>query len=317
MKSTMTNLYWKDRLAQRMEKADEVSRLVVILRGFYLLELGSYSSLFEFYESKRPYGDKDIAASIAFYLGWDRDRMLCKVPMPKWVREQAMELHTLVGEDLIREHGPTDRVTCNGCLWPSGYPTPGIKQHRNGDPRATGPYPSDVCPICNSPFGQDWVDTHFLGKTTRTRIGWVHPDCAARNDFQTLESALFYRAFTGESLQSCTREKGCLTVAEPSSGQPESNAMKNPHGLLLFRYRVDDSQYWFVAVDEEDAKKLIEELSINDGFSEECISGATLELITDPTTMGGWKTEGVGGRMIALSDAFINQKERCLLCQSE
>ena len=106
--STAEPLYWRARMAERMSKRDEVSRLVTVLKGFYLDERGRYATLGEFYHNaKRPYGNKGVEESIAFNLGWDRDRVLCESAMPAWVEAEAMELHRLVGEEI----GKTAPVT--------------------------------------------------------------------------------------------------------------------------------------------------------------------------------------------------------------
>lgn len=89
--------YWRGRMSQRMPKSEEAQRLTTILRGHaYESEL----SLRDQYEDKRPYGNKDIPVSIAFALGWDRDRVLCREKMPAWVQEEAMAIHRMVGERL-------------------------------------------------------------------------------------------------------------------------------------------------------------------------------------------------------------------------
>lgn len=81
-------------MAQRMSKADELIRLETLLKGFYLDDSEGYRKLSEFCAlAHRPWGSKDVAASIAFNLGWDRDRVLCFSAMPEWVREETEALH--------------------------------------------------------------------------------------------------------------------------------------------------------------------------------------------------------------------------------
>lgn len=100
--------YWEDVMKHRMPKQEEVWRLETILKGNlydhnnYALECNRPEEImtpYEFWDTKRPYGNKDIEASIAFNLGWDYKRVLCHERMPEFVRKEAMELH-----DLLRQH---------------------------------------------------------------------------------------------------------------------------------------------------------------------------------------------------------------------
>lgn len=100
--------YWKDVNSKRQDTSYEVSRLVSILKGFYLEDCFHYQKtptkkgLVEFQDSKRPYGNKDVEASIAFNLGWDWARVLCwdMEQMPDFMVKEAEKLHALVLEEL-------------------------------------------------------------------------------------------------------------------------------------------------------------------------------------------------------------------------
>lgn len=97
--ATPEDEYWKTILKRRMPFRDEVLRLTTALHGFYARH-GESFSLREFWESKRPYGNKDVAASIAFNLGWDFERRLCQEALPEWVAEEALKVHAAVGAQL-------------------------------------------------------------------------------------------------------------------------------------------------------------------------------------------------------------------------
>jgi hypothetical protein len=96
--------YWATLLDRRMPEHDDVERLINILKGRYLTErlhdgippTGRVADLIEFHGSKRPYGNKDVAASIVFNLGWDYKRQLCHGDMPEAIREAALRLHEAV-----------------------------------------------------------------------------------------------------------------------------------------------------------------------------------------------------------------------------
>ena len=95
-----------------MSSKDGVTRLTTVLLGF-LYRHNEYAKATdqvfdimtpaEFWDSKRPYGNKDVAASIAFNLGWDNQRVLMKERLPEFVEEEAYKLHYLVREELIKE----------------------------------------------------------------------------------------------------------------------------------------------------------------------------------------------------------------------
>lgn len=95
--------YWKESLSKRQDARDEVCRLTSILYGFYYRNRELNQTIYEFYSSKRPYGNKNISESIAFNLGWDWARVLCKTQMPDWVEKIAMDLHKRVGDGLDKE----------------------------------------------------------------------------------------------------------------------------------------------------------------------------------------------------------------------
>ena len=100
----MTENYWHERMAERMPLFDEVARLVTVLKGFYLDEQRDFATLLDFYrDSERPYGNKNVEQSVAFNLGWDRDRVLREHAMPGWVEANARELHRLVGAKVREE----------------------------------------------------------------------------------------------------------------------------------------------------------------------------------------------------------------------
>ncbi len=91
--------YWLNVMSRKMPFEDELYRLKIVLHGHYQIREEFYQNytLVEFHNSKRPYGNKDIEASIAFQLGWDYQRTLCENDMPLWVREFAKNLHIALG----------------------------------------------------------------------------------------------------------------------------------------------------------------------------------------------------------------------------
>lgn len=104
--------YWQDILKnRRMSIKDEAYRLSHVLYG-HLYNHNRYAEIsgrndfmdvFDFWDSKRPYGNKDIEASIVFQLGWDHERRLTENRLPEFVRDEARKLHVLVKEELA-EH---------------------------------------------------------------------------------------------------------------------------------------------------------------------------------------------------------------------
>lgn len=109
---TEKETYWEEAMQRRMNTREEVHRLIMTLKG-YLYEQNEYAKRIEnqlaihtpieFWETKRPYGNKDIPASIAFHLGWDNERKLTKERLPEFIEEKAMEIHQLVLVNLVRE----------------------------------------------------------------------------------------------------------------------------------------------------------------------------------------------------------------------
>lgn len=106
--------YWQDAMSRRMPFEDEVTRLRTVLSGFHY-QYANAGTLADTWASDRPYGDKNIPASIAFNLGWDYARRLCLKPMPEWVEAKAMELHNAVLASLL----------------PSEHSSPQATQHQN------------------------------------------------------------------------------------------------------------------------------------------------------------------------------------------
>ncbi|MDK2600490.1 hypothetical protein QO179_23620 [Bacillus stercoris] len=105
--------YWGLSMRRRMPMDDELTRLESILYGF-LYRHNSYAvqnnlssevmTLSEFINSKRPYGNKDIASSIAFNLGWDNERRLTTEEIPRSVEYQAMNLHYALKKKIESEY---------------------------------------------------------------------------------------------------------------------------------------------------------------------------------------------------------------------
>jgi hypothetical protein len=102
------NEYWRTLLDRRMPETYEIERLITVLKGFYLsdciynetLQQDHKKGLIEFWGSKRPYGNKDVPASIAFNLGWDYKRQLCFHAMPDNIEAVANELHNKVLQEI-------------------------------------------------------------------------------------------------------------------------------------------------------------------------------------------------------------------------
>lgn len=108
----MNEEYWKDAFIHRMDSYWEVDRLEMVLKGYlydhnrYAEETNQPSEIMtplEFWDSKRPYGNKNIALSIVYNLGWDNKRVLMKEDAPEWVKETAMRLHDLVKIELEKQ----------------------------------------------------------------------------------------------------------------------------------------------------------------------------------------------------------------------
>lgn len=98
--------YWRDAMSRRMPEWCEVDRLTTMAYGHYYKERlnGEKFSFLEFLQTgKRPYGNKDKPASIAYSLGWDWNRHLCQVAVPKDIQEEAMRLHAIVIQNVKQE----------------------------------------------------------------------------------------------------------------------------------------------------------------------------------------------------------------------
>lgn len=100
--------YWSNILQTQQSDQDSAIRMAQVLKGFYLDKcfhagaIPSKDGLIEFWDSKRPYGNKDIPCSIAFNLGWDWARVLCwdQNQMPSEAETKAELIHKLVLEEL-------------------------------------------------------------------------------------------------------------------------------------------------------------------------------------------------------------------------
>ena len=102
---------WEEIMKERSTILHEVTILYYALLGHmhsertYDQSVGrSYSeSALDHWDSKRPYGNKDIPMSIAFILGWNKEYVkndvLCR--LPQFVEDEAMKLHQLVKEEII------------------------------------------------------------------------------------------------------------------------------------------------------------------------------------------------------------------------
>lgn len=94
--------YWRQAMAVRMPFHEELVRLETLLHGFYSRspEHEKEGSVIDFLrDAKRPFGNKNVAQSIIYNLGWDFERRLCRVAEPGWVTDQARMLyHALINE---------------------------------------------------------------------------------------------------------------------------------------------------------------------------------------------------------------------------
>lgn len=106
---TTREKYWERSNNHRMDKTWELDRLETVLYGFYYKHIKFFEedgfkpdceTLAEFIRSKRPYGNKDVAQSIAYNLGWDPNRCLCFdiFGLPENIEDSAMELHRILLE---------------------------------------------------------------------------------------------------------------------------------------------------------------------------------------------------------------------------
>lgn len=97
--------YWKEIFDRRTKDKDllqrDIWRLCAALEGeFYMHMFCNLSSnsiyslptILDFSDSKRPYGNKDVPASILFRLGWDEKGYL-SWRLPEFVRDKCEQLH--------------------------------------------------------------------------------------------------------------------------------------------------------------------------------------------------------------------------------
>ena len=113
MKFETHDAYWEDIMAnRRMPLDDEVTRLTSALYGF-LYRHNEYSRVanreydimdpIEFWDSKRPYGNKNNDMAIAYNLGWDYKRLMVTSILPEFVKVETQKLHALVKEEIIKQ----------------------------------------------------------------------------------------------------------------------------------------------------------------------------------------------------------------------
>jgi hypothetical protein len=102
--------YWNEAIGHRQELCFEIHRLIQIAKGFYLdelmynlkynnkteINLKNEDLLYFIKYSKRPYGNKDIEASICYNLGWDWNKSLREKDVPLWVINEAKKVHEAV-----------------------------------------------------------------------------------------------------------------------------------------------------------------------------------------------------------------------------
>lgn len=103
----MVEKYWKKRMAERANVSAELERLMYVLKG-RCYEESKYSgesvSLWDMYDDKRPYGNKNIPKSIVFVLGWDnKGIMRYTYELPEYVVEETNKLHLLIKEEIEKE----------------------------------------------------------------------------------------------------------------------------------------------------------------------------------------------------------------------
>jgi len=81
--------YWQETLTRRMPLYDEAERLRSVLTHFWV-ESGSEDPIDQFVvTAKRPFGNKDVLASIVFNLGWDWFRVGSQWEIPEYVQDEA------------------------------------------------------------------------------------------------------------------------------------------------------------------------------------------------------------------------------------
>lgn len=113
--------YWKKIIEENTvhpsSMYDNRNRLIDVLLSFYYQEKmydlstqreNGMSTLEEFWDSKRPYGNKDVERSIMYRLGWDRERYLHLEYFPDFAKDLCMRLHEMVKEELDFEQERID-----------------------------------------------------------------------------------------------------------------------------------------------------------------------------------------------------------------
>lgn len=101
------NQYWHQRMQQIVNDKIEVAKLLQVLKT----NLSEHNNLMadnmhilDFWDSKRPYGNKNIEMSIVYNLGRDtQDLRLTYVYIPKTVLQKARHLHKQVRVALENE----------------------------------------------------------------------------------------------------------------------------------------------------------------------------------------------------------------------
>jgi hypothetical protein len=114
-----TEEYWKQAMKNRQPLWNEVDRLIMIAKGYYLDEIkyeiecndeitkfdfNDYDLLYFVKNAKRPYGNKNIEASICYNLGWDCKRDLENWRMPDWVIKEAEKVQEAVIKQLEEDN---------------------------------------------------------------------------------------------------------------------------------------------------------------------------------------------------------------------
>jgi SOS response regulatory protein OraA/RecX len=73
--------------------ADRIKLFYMEAKEYYNDNRYEVQSIINFSSSKRPYGNKDVSASILYSLGVDKYDMLQIASVPKEIQEWCMELH--------------------------------------------------------------------------------------------------------------------------------------------------------------------------------------------------------------------------------
>ena len=106
---------WEEVMRSRRRTDEEVTVLYYCLLGHmhsertYDMSVGRTCSVsaLDHWDSKRPYGNKDIPMSIAFNLGWNAHKHLdndYSYSLPDFVKEEAWKLHELVKQEIIENN---------------------------------------------------------------------------------------------------------------------------------------------------------------------------------------------------------------------